>query len=227
MGWGGEEPQRAQPNPVVLTGAGAVCWVPVPASCLVSPPSGFFGSPRCRARVPRSLVFADVPRWARSPVPRFWGKLRLRDATWLSPRLGWNRRPLALAASQNPFVTREQLALHVQAPGLPPPRRRPCGRGGRAVRAPRGAVPSCWGPAPFAPSASSLAFSVENEGTGTQGVWHCVPGPALVGGGDLASPSACFPGPCLAVLGERPQGLLQAWSLSPRLRPAPEDPSDT
>lgn len=99
--------------------------------------------------------------------------------------------------------------------------------GGLAVRALRGAVPSRCGPAPFAPSASSLAFSVENEGTGTQGVWHCVPGPALVGGGDLASPSACFPGPCLAVLGERPHGLLQAWSLSPRLRPAPEDPSDT
>lgn len=89
----------------------------------------FLQLPRRRARVPRSLVFADVPRWARSPVPRFWGTLRFRDATWLSQRLGRNRRPLALAASQNPFVTREQLAPHVQAPGLPPPRRRPCGRG--------------------------------------------------------------------------------------------------
>lgn len=36
VGWGGGprlEPQKAQPNPVVLTGASAVCWVLVPA-CL-------------------------------------------------------------------------------------------------------------------------------------------------------------------------------------------------
>lgn len=83
--------------------------------------------------------------------------------TWLSQqsRGGWtqtrpgqpgrNQMPLALAAFQNPFATREQLALHVQAPGLPPPWRGPCGR--------------CWTAREAAPGSLQAALSFGRDGT--------------------------------------------------------------
>lgn len=103
-GWGGGlrlQPQGAQPN--------LPCrWGPAPCAghtphflsawlLWLSPSAG----PVCL-----TLVFTDVPSGARSPVPRFWGKPRLRDVPRRSQQCGGPDDPGRRVGTESPSPSR-------------------------------------------------------------------------------------------------------------------------